>query len=146
DLLGDLLVRRDRREGQREGRAPEAVQVLPQAEYPPVVEPEYLPDGIAALYRGVEGAHPRGVAVEELSADVDDDVAVLLVPGLEHDAASVIGSSSRAEPLRVERLVVLLASCVHALELRGEPLVPRLVGPEARGLLHRGVPVLRPHS
>ena len=64
--------------------AAQAVQVLDQPEDPAVVEPQALPDRVAALHRAVERADAGLVAVHELAVDVDEQVAVALVEGLEH--------------------------------------------------------------
>lgn len=47
DLLGDLVVRGDRGEGEGLGAADEPVEVLGEAEDAPVVEAEPLPHGVA---------------------------------------------------------------------------------------------------
>ena len=74
-------------ERERLGRVPQPGQVLVQPEDPPGVEPQALPDRVAALDRGVERAHRGPVAVGELAAHVDDQVAVALIVILQHHVA-----------------------------------------------------------
>jgi hypothetical protein len=84
DLLGDLLVGRDLAERQRPGRGTQPSQVLVQPEDPPVVQPEPLPDRVAALDGRVERAYRGAVAVGEPAAHVDDQIAVALIGCLQH--------------------------------------------------------------
>jgi len=72
-------------EGQRPGRGAQPGQVLVQPEDPPVVQPEPLPDRVAALDGRVERAHRGVVAVGEPAAHVDDQVAVALIEDLKHE-------------------------------------------------------------
>jgi hypothetical protein len=66
------------------GGGAEAVKVLFELEDSAVVEAKALPDGIATLYRGVEGANAGFVAMDQLPVDVDQEVAVFFVEFLEH--------------------------------------------------------------
>ena len=69
--------RGDRRERQRPGRPAQPGQVLREPEDPAVVEPQALPDGVAALDDGVERAETCGlVAVAQHAVDVDEQVAL----------------------------------------------------------------------
>ncbi len=56
-----------------------------------VVESEAFPDGVAALDGGVEWADAGVVAVDEFGVDVDEEVAVAFVVGLEHGVAFLGG-------------------------------------------------------
>ena len=59
-------------------------QVLVQPEDLPGVQPQPLPDRVAALDDRVERAHRRLVAVGERAVHVDDQVAVALIEALQH--------------------------------------------------------------
>ena len=54
-------------------------EVLVQLEDPAIVEPEPLPNGIASLHDGVEGADARLVPVKQPAVHIDDQVAVAFV-------------------------------------------------------------------
>ena len=84
DLDDDLVVRRDVVEGEREGRGAQAGQVFAQLEDAPVVQPESLPDRVAPLHHGVEGADSSLVAVKEVSVHIHEKVPVALVEALKH--------------------------------------------------------------
>ena len=66
------------------GRPAQPGQVLVQPEDPAVVEPQALPDRVAALHGRVERADRGLVPVGQVPADVDDQVAVPLVESLQH--------------------------------------------------------------
>ena len=87
--LDDLVVRRDRR------RTPAPCAELrsrsrcsSSRKMRPVVQPQPLPDGVAALHGRVERADARLVAMHEPAVDVDDQVAVALVERLLHRAVA----------------------------------------------------------
>ena len=84
NLVGDLLGRGDLLERERLGRVPQPGQVLVEPEDAPGVEPQSLPNRVAALDGGVERAHPGPVPVAEPAAHVDDQVAVALIVTLQH--------------------------------------------------------------
>ena len=50
-----------------------------------VVEPKPLPNRVTALHRRIEWTDPGLVAMDELTIDVDDQVAVLGIKFLKHE-------------------------------------------------------------
>ena len=56
-----------------------AVQMFAEFEVSAVVKAQAFPDGVAALCRGIEGADPGAVAREELTINVNQEVAVPFV-------------------------------------------------------------------
>ena len=88
DLVDDLLVGGDVGERQRLGGVPQAVQVLDQPEDAPVVEPQAFPHAVTPLHDAVEWADAGLIAMDELAADVDDEIPVPLIKLLKDDPAS----------------------------------------------------------
>jgi len=84
DLADDLVVKRNVGKRQRERRASQSVEMLVQLEDSPVVDAQALPDGVAALNRGVERADAGLVTVNQLTVDVDQQILVLRIELLEH--------------------------------------------------------------
>ena len=84
ELLHDGVARGYARDGDGFGGVRQPREVLVEAEDLAVVEAEAFPDAVAALHERVEGGDARFVAVEKLAVDVDDEVAVALVEGLQH--------------------------------------------------------------
>jgi len=89
DLPGDLLVGRDLLERARPGRVPETIEMLGEAEDPPLVEPQPLPHRVASLHCAVERADPGFVAMDEIPVHVDDQITIAFVERLEHDGFPV---------------------------------------------------------
>ena len=59
--------------------------MLQELENPAVVKPQSFPDCIAALDSRIERADPGFVAMDQLSVDIDDQVAVFRVKLLQHE-------------------------------------------------------------
>ena len=85
-----------------------------------MVEPEPLPNRVAALDHGVERAHRGPVAVGELAAHVDDEVTVTLIKGLHVFPLASGAPSGAAFPLCVSLASGALLRCFARLaRLRG---------------------------
>src|SRR6202034_3147985 len=80
----DLLGRGDLAERERLGRVPQPGQVLIQPEDPAAVQPQALPDRVAALDGRIERADPGLVPVAELAVHADDQIPVAVIKGLQH--------------------------------------------------------------
>ena len=66
------------------GTSEEPVQMGFEAKDLPLVKSESLPDGLAILDGGIEGADPGLLAVNELSVDENEEIFVLFRVGLEY--------------------------------------------------------------
>ncbi len=84
DLVAQRFVGGNLRESECLGGAAKPLQVLRQAEDRSAVNAQPFPDRVASLDGGIERADPGPVAVHQLTVDVDQDVAVAFVEGLEH--------------------------------------------------------------
>jgi hypothetical protein len=86
--MDDLVVGGDLGERQRLGGIPEAVQVLDQPKDAALVEAQSLPDTVTTLNDTVERTDACLIAMNELTADVDDEISVPLVKRLKDDSPS----------------------------------------------------------
>ena len=71
--------------GAKLDRGATIAEVLGQAEDFAVVNAQPFPDRVTTLYCGVEWANAGLVAVQQLTVDVDKQIAVFLVEFLKHD-------------------------------------------------------------
>ena len=71
-------------EPERQSRAAESLEVLLALEDPAPVKPEAFPHSVAALHGGIERADSGFVPMHEPAVDVDLQVLVERIPGLQH--------------------------------------------------------------
>jgi hypothetical protein len=60
-----------------------------ELENPSLVQPQSFPDCIAALDSRIERANPGFVAMDQLSVDIDDQVAVSFIEFLKHESENL---------------------------------------------------------
>ena len=83
DLFDNLFTRWNFGKRERRRRAMQSVEMLVQLEDPSVVKPQPFPDCVTALHRGIKGTDPGFIAMHELTVDIDDQVAILLIKSLQ---------------------------------------------------------------
>ena len=80
----DFFVRGNDRKRQRLRRCFQPVEMFGKAKDAALVQAKPFPYEIPALYRTVERAHARPVPGRQRAVDIDKDIPVALVEGLEH--------------------------------------------------------------
>jgi hypothetical protein len=60
------------------------IEVLMQFENATAVKPQPFPNGVAALHRRIEWADSCSIAMNQLTVDVNDQIAVSFVEFLKH--------------------------------------------------------------
>ena len=76
--------RRNFGERKRAGGTVQSIEMLVQFENATAVKPQSFPNGVATLHRGIKRADSRFVAMNELTVDVNDQIAVSFVEFLKH--------------------------------------------------------------
>src|SRR5690606_35196827 len=90
---------RDLCKRQRHRRAAQAVEMFGEAKNAPVVESQAFPHRIAALHDRIERADPRFATRKQLAVDVNQQVSIALVEGLQHELMkSAENSACRTAP------------------------------------------------
>src|SRR5262245_61449577 len=84
DLLDNRFVRWNLCEGQSQRGTAQAIEMFGEFEDAALIKPKAFPNGVAALYGRVEGAHAGVVAMDQIPVYVDDQVLVLFVESLKH--------------------------------------------------------------
>jgi hypothetical protein len=85
DLFDNLFTRWNFGKRERRRRTMQSVEMLMQLEDASVVKPQSFPDCVTALHSGIKRADPGFIAMDELTVDIDDQVAILPIKLLGHE-------------------------------------------------------------